>query len=916
VVLVVSFTERQKTVLETLGAPAATVFGLHGIKLKLANGKGYLNVSRCPWCSHGEDSKPNWQCGVREIPGNRGFLHSYKCYHAHDAPTNDSTPHYADVLAALGHIGQEEASWVKNLRADLEQQRQRAAVNHSAAGLKPANKDYNQRLQRRLKANDKAMAWLAVTRGYCSQLIDHFRLGLSEPYTPKDAEAPIHCDALAAPLVGRDGRFYSKYVNYSIPDVTIDSRDKKPKSWSAGPPRTYYSAKAAGHTRLFVCDGLKDLWAIWDQIRGTPLEDEMLLISSTNGGAGFPDEWREPGFWEQWETIYLGHDNDQPNPQSGKMAGDEHAKSIARLAVREMRRVWPIGVKDWNDFFLAKHSLEDFERLLLESHALGLKELGETAHTGQVEGLQAALPVTISGAFHNGCLYEAVDVLEVGKDPETGQPVERYKTIVIRSDGTMHQVRPVPAPKGTPPHQQVYRLYPDGTTVDGPARPSPYCTWRWPSIQAFLDGNAKSKPLAGQLRKIRGHLKSSVWLPFEEDYTLLACTVVATYVQNLFDAVPLILVTGAPGTGKTQLGIAMSELSANSPNSTIGQISAASIARLIDQSRGFVVLDDLESIGTRRNGDAQFDELIQALKLSYNKQSAVKFWTNMKTGKLEKLNFFGIKLINNTRGVDAILGSRMFTIATRRMPDGQSVSREELLSPEQRIELRDDMHVWAFQNAVQVAQAYIAVFPNKTTRSDEIAAPLKVISQLAAYEEVSKSLDRALERQSKMDVAPETPEQILHEAVESILLEAIAVDGTLRTILTVTEVIMRMALLVDTNYGKNFTTEMADIESPEWVGRQLKQRYVQPGAEQKRIQLYGKFLRGYELAGDFIAKTLNKATKSTTDLFPDLKRSVDPRDFCRGCALCLYRTRCEIRPGREARETQGGSVPAVAQHAH
>lgn len=212
------FTERQKTVLEALGAPAATVFGLHGVKLKLANGKGYLNVSRCPWCSHGEESKPNWQCGIRETPGNRGFLHSYKCYHAHDAPANDDSPHYADVLAALGHIGQEEATWVKNLRADLELQRQRIVVNHSAAALKSANKDYNERLQRRLKANSKATAWLAATRGYSSPLIDHFRLGLSEPYTPKDARAPIHSDALAAPLLGRDGRFYSKYVNYSIPE--------------------------------------------------------------------------------------------------------------------------------------------------------------------------------------------------------------------------------------------------------------------------------------------------------------------------------------------------------------------------------------------------------------------------------------------------------------------------------------------------------------------------------------------------------------------------------------------------------------------------------------------------------------------------------------------------------------------------
>jgi hypothetical protein len=913
---VAEFTERNKAVLEALRAPAEAIFALHGISVKRANGKGFLNVSRCPWCSHGEQGNPNWQCGVVETPGARGFTHGYKCFHPHDAQGGDDTPAYADVLVALGHISEEEARWAKSLRQTLEIQRQTRAVRNAASSISTGSARVREFAHRRLQSHVQAKDWLEKTRGFSPYVAEHFMLGLSEAYTPRGESEPLHADALAAPLKGRDGKFYGKYVNYAIPGVTQDRRDKKLKSWSAGAARTYYSDKAEGKKRLFICDGLKDLWAVWDKIRGTPLEAELLLISSTNGGGGQPEEWKEASFWEEWETIYLGHDNDAADPKTGRKAGDEHAKAIARLAMREMRRVWPVGVKDWNDFFLSGKTLEDFEQLLTGAYPLGLKELGELTTTGDGIGLQAAAPVAISGAFHNGHLYEAVDVLERVLDSETNEVVERYRTVVVRSDGTMHAVRTMPAPKGTPTHQHVHRLVPDGTIVDGPARPSPYCTWRWPSIQSFIEGKSREKPLAEQLERIRRHLKASVWLPYEDDYALLTCTVAATYVQALFDAVPLILVTGAPGTGKTQLGIAMSEISANSPSSAIGQISAASIARLIDQSRGFVVLDDLESVGTRRNGDAQFDELIQALKLSYNKQSAVKYWTNMKTNRLEKLNFFGIKLINNTRGVDAILGSRMFTIATKKMPEGNSLSTAGLLSPEERTELRDGMHTWAFRNAAQVAQAYGAVFPNKTTRSDEIAAPLKVISLLGGDRALTQSLERAIERQGKIDVQPETPEQVLHEALEDILLQSVAQDGLLRTVVTVTEVIMRMALLVDTNYGKGFVTELSDIESPEWVGRQLKQKYVKTGGEQQRLQLYGKYLRGYELADEFINRTIAKGMKETPDLFAKpLKRSVDARDFCRGCGACDYRNRCEIRLAREAKEgTSAERDPSQTAH--
>lgn len=147
---------------------------------------------------------------------------------------------------------------------------------------------------------------------------------------------------------------------------------------------------------------------------------------------------------------------------------------------------------------------------------------------------------------------------------------------------------------------------------------------------------------------------------------------IATYVQNIFESVPIIFLNGRAGSGKSQTGIVMSKLSCN--GSVIGQVSAATAARHIDASRGFVVFDDLEGIASKGGRDGtQFSDLVQALKVSYNKNTSEKIWTDVKTMKTERLNFFGIKLISNTQGSDDILSTRMLRIQTLIMPDSEKV---------------------------------------------------------------------------------------------------------------------------------------------------------------------------------------------------------------------------------------------------
>lgn len=159
---------------------------------------------------------------------------------------------------------------------------------------------------------------------------------------------------------------------------------------------------------------------------------------------------------------------------------------------------------------------------------------------------------------------------------------------------------------------------------------------------------------------------------------------------------------GAAGTGKSQTGVAMANICCN--GSVIGQVSAASAARHIDAARGFVVFDDLEGIASKGGKDGQFNELVQALKVSYNKHTAEKIWTDVKTMKTQRLNFYGVKLISNTAGVDDILSTRMLRIQTRHIPDSEKGLIKTLVAEDYRKihNLRQELHAWAFKNCREI----------------------------------------------------------------------------------------------------------------------------------------------------------------------------------------------------------------------
>ena len=361
-----------------------------------------------------------------------------------------------------------------------------------------------------------------------------------------------------------------------------------------------------------------------------------------------------------------------------------------------------------------------------------------------------------------------------------------------------------------------------------------------------------------------------------------------TYAQAVFDSVPLIFLHGPAGSGKSETGRAMARVCANA--CVCGQSSAASIARFIDESRGFVVLDDLEVIGGR---GGEFGELVQALKLSYNRETAVKLWTDVKTMRTMRLNFFGVKMINNTRGADEILGSRMLRIRTAIIPEQfRAQFREAAPTEAMRLRaLRDELHTWTFMNVSAVEAEYRALYPKHSDRAAEIAAPLRVMCSLAGDEEMGRRLEGALLRQRQKALEMDDPVKVMRRALDNLVSEGYET-------VSVTHVALEMRYVLSLSLGSSFPMGFPEWAKPEWVGRKLRSEgFIDERADgARRSRVWGLNLRFYPVHPSYLDRVGKERQAQRLQNPADKKR---PEEFCHVCETCQYRTvSCEIMDRR------------------
>ena len=746
------------------------------------------------------------------------------------------------------------------------------------------NPEFHARLKKRLRQNSEALAYLKGL-GLTDETIEHYGLGLSIPYKSRTSREE-QGDALCYPVINRAGAFTNKYGYYNVPGVTKGAGHED--GWSSGEARTYYTAPMEGCQNIFVCDTAREVWRLRQETKGQGIYDGLLFVASTRPD-DFPDEWEAPGFWSRWETVYLGF--------GAGMVGEARAAKLASLIEREARRITPPveAGGNWGGFW--NNSLEgarEFGELIDAAPFMSVR-LNIEDDDGEQPGRFGYRPVNINGAYHDGNLYYTARVLNRGVDIErrdSGEDVvqqtERLETVVVKSDRTVHTTAVRPAPKGTRFEDRVLRLT-DGTLVERPPSPNRYGTWSWHSIKSYLAGTSKTRKLKDILADVERHLRSSVWLPHEENYALLTLTVPVTYAQSVFDSVPIIFLHGPAGSGKSETGRAMARVCANAY--VCGQSTAASIARFIDESRGFVVLDDLEVIGGR---GGEFGELVQALKLSYNKETAVKLWTDVKTMRTMRLNFFGVKMINNTRGADEILGSRMLRIQTGKIPEHLKTKFQETALTEavKLRSLRDELHTWTYMNVSEIESQYRSLCPKHSDRAAEISAPLKVMSALAGGGELGRMLDLALVRQQQKALELDDPLKVMRRALRNL-----AIQG--HETVSVTQVALEMRHVLTLSLGSAFLAGFPEWTKSEWVGRKLRSEGLvkERFDVARRIRVWGANLRFYTISSAFLERVM-KYCASEKIQYPTTTKK--PQDFCQICETCQYRSvSCEIMAVRQ-----------------
>ncbi|MEY2493803.1 MAG: twinkle protein [Verrucomicrobiota bacterium] len=531
---------------------------------------------------------------------------------------------------------------------------------------------------------------------------------------------------------------------------------------------------------------------------------------------------------------------------------------------------------------------------------------GATPGCNNSSGRASFQPVDIHGAYYGGHLYYTAQTVVEGKEiVSRGEGVEethktfRTETVVLRSDRTVHTAHLARAPKGTPRANRVWRL--DDLVITEPPRVNPWATWRWPSIEGYLAGRSRPRPLKSLLEDILAALKSAIYLPRDEDYTILAFCVVLTYVQQIFDSVPLIFVCGPAGSGKTAIGQQMAQLCCNA--CIIGKVSPATAARQVDEARGLTVLDDLEAIGKRNGKDsAQFGDFSQFLKVSYNKHTSIKLLTDMANGTTRKVNSYGVKVITNTSGADEILLTRMLRVETATMPrEFRQGSPKETFSPKRLLALRDELHCWAFSSVQAVAETYGRLFPQHDSRAEEIVAPLRVLAELSDSSDLRERLEKALVRQREKPPQITTVDELLRHTVENLVVIG-------QTEVSPIHVLMQMR-----SHAANREARHVNVKglTTAWIGRKMRiAGMVDMNAREARRRLHGLKIRILPLSTTFVAEVDAKRKR-------DIPWYKDPVAYCTTweCKYCRYAAYgCPIKPNKLRGVSRGGSSSTRHRH--
>ena len=717
------------------------------------------------------------------------------------------------------------------------------------------------RQRARLARSPEARAVLADWKlSQCT--IERFALGLKAPYRARGGDEVVE-RALSFPVFGVDGARLARFAFLNLEGYTRNPAH--PVGWGVGTPLSYWSTVASPTMPLVVVPDVRSLWLL-DQLLERGDGGGLVLVSPSHG-SDMPLEWASPRFWADWPDVFVLDDGVR-----GPSLGDAVARAAGRAVGRVAR---PDGQASWFEALRAGLSGPDLRARLVAAEPWGVAAEREGVDEGDL-GDFAFAPVHVANAFVDGNVYYPYLVEERTAEAESRRPgaretlVQGYAVRVLRSDGRVLRVGALPAPRGAPDDAKVVALS-DGTRISSEPAVSRFASWSFPSIQRYVrlrpsHPERLHRPLDLIAADVEAYLRDCVWLPRPDDFALLAAYVLATYVYQVFDAMPLLLVTGQKGSGKSEVAQALADLSCNGV--VVGQASAAGLVRLMHETRGLLVIDDLERVGA--GAGAASSELHQMLKVGYKRSSGRKPVVD-RAGNVVTLDFYGPKALTNTAGVEPVLGSRCLSVGTLPIPDAVAAGLD-LAGPDgaRSQEIRDELHCWGMARAADVHQEYRGIARRKGRR-EEIEAPLRAIAALAGPTFAGRLAAALAATAPARQVAG--PAERVRSAVEA--------SGAVGRV-AIQQLQLELAL----------AGACGDELSPEAIGRAMLAAGLRtPDAEVTRVRINGMLCRIVELSGG--------------DRPTGVDAAAGPLDFCRAstCSSCRYAAVCadtlpQLRQGK------------------
>lgn len=710
------------------------------------------------------------------------------------------------------------------------------------------------RLRRRLARHPAALAALR-SLGIGPSLVERHALALKEPYRSRITGLLVE-DALAFPVPARAGGSTGRYAYLPLEGVTLNPIH--PAGWGPGDALPYFSGPAGGDEELVVVSDPVTMWLMAEALRDA---DRRVVVVTRSHPGGVPFGWTTDAFWEGWSRVVLALDRDDRSTGL--------AAAVRAAAGRELREAATPDGETWADLVRAGASQDEL-RSILDRARVSEHPVEDVSIGDEVD----PRPVAAMGAWVKGRMYYPLRVERTERRSGDGGVLTRYAVLVLRSDGEMLEARELPAPPGTPRHARVCALG-DGTRIDGLPFAGPASSWSPGSIRAFVEArragaDPSRRPLPRILADVDLYLRSTVWLPDDDAYALVTLFVAVTHCHRLFPALPILFVNGAHGTGKSEVGQACADLGFN--GMVAGHVTAAALVRLSQESRGLLVLDDLERITGRVGG---VGDVSQMIKVGYKAATARRVVADA-AGGVRTVDLFGPRVVTNIGGADEVLASRMLLVRTARAPQ-PSLAALTGPDPERSRQLRDELHTFMFAHAGQVAEAFsdTSVDRGVRDRSSEILMPLVAVAEVAGGDWRAR-LERAVARGSSR---PPDAATVLRRALAAILRNG----GGPRV--SIAQVALQCAL----EAGPAGCPELLD--GPEALGRQLAATGARDGsAPATKARLHGRVTRIYRLSDAFVSEF--RAAEEG-----EAKNISEPQvfDFCTemACVACPYDTVCD-----------------------